>query len=649
MKTFSVIILTSVAAYIHGICNPEPISCGGIRYEYKSAAIDTTTLPVDSILNEMVAKNGLLLDEVQVISYGVPLIEKDISSSVKTSQVQEEISIRGSRVPSNFYYIDGVRVSSSNSSIPKPEYEVARKKINIETESITVKTSLPTKSISQIAATTSGVSDDNITIRESRQNTIHFSSSGVRIGPIVDGIIMSDEQSAKVIPQAEYNQVSAHLEVESAGLLTAAEWNDLDNWNDWHDLTKDGVYTSMLDYWQLPMGNRESVFVMNHDSIPIPNCKVDLLDAKGNLLWESMTDHYGRSELWHPIGATGSELVVRTRDEVMVQPLNASRTYSETTAITSTECFTHDDIDIMFVVDATGSMEDEIAYLRTELADVISRVSTDQNTIIRTGAVFYKDKWDDYLTSVSHLNDKVSVTTEFMSRQKIGGGGDYPEAMDEGLEEALVQDWNPSALSRIIFLLLDAPPHDDPEVMERLERQVREAAKRGIKIIPITASGINRETEYLMKQMAMMTNGTYVFLTDDSGIGDTHMVHAIPDYDVEQLNDLLVRLIGQYGNQVSCDYYEDENVAKVSADTDVENIEVTMFPNPAHESVTIKSNVSIGQILLLSNTGKRIKTITVDGSETSLDVSDIVSGIYAVALVNKSGKQIASKQLVVMH
>jgi hypothetical protein len=49
-----------------------------------------------------------------------------------------------------------------------------------------------------------------------------------------------------------------------------------------------------------------------------------------------------------------------------------------------------------------------------------------------------------------------------------------------------------------------------------------------------------------MRSFALLTNGTYVFITDHSGIGNSHLVPTIGDYEVEKLNDLLVRLVGEY-------------------------------------------------------------------------------------------------------
>ena len=97
-----------------------------------------------------------------------------------------------------------------------------------------------------------------------------------------------------------------------------------------------------------------------------------------------------------------------------------------------------------------------------------------------------------------------------------------------------------------MFMILDAPPHHDPQKLKSIQRAVRAASEKGIALIPVVASGINKETEFLMRFMAMRTNGTYVFLTDHSGIGNPHLKPTVGQYNVEYLNTLMLRLIRKY-------------------------------------------------------------------------------------------------------
>ena len=66
-----------------------------------------------------------------------------------------------------------------------------------------------------------------------------------------------------------------------------------------------------------------------------------------------------------------------------------------------------------------------------------------------------------------------------------------------------------------------------------------------MRIIPVAASGVDKETEFLLRFLDVATGGTYVFLTDDSGIGGSHIEPTVGPYEVELLNDLLVRLIDE--------------------------------------------------------------------------------------------------------
>ena len=51
-----------------------------------------------------------------------------------------------------------------------------------------------------------------------------------------------------------------------------------------------------------------------------------------------------------------------------------------------------------------------------------------------------------------------------------------------------------------------------------------------------------------MRFFSITTNSTYVFITNDSGIGNDHLIASVGEYQVENLNDLMVRIITKYSN-----------------------------------------------------------------------------------------------------
>src|SRR5262249_14451615 len=126
--------------------------------------------------------------------------------------------------------------------------------------------------------------------------------------------------------------------------------------------------------------------------------------------------------------------------------------------------------------------------------------------------------------------------------QAADGGGDYPEAAEVAMAAAMELGWRDGNVARILFHVADAPPHDDHYAP--FLAAARTARARGIRIFPVGASGVGLAAEYLMRLSAVITLGRYVFLTDDSGIGNSHEPPHIPCYQVQHLNDLLVREIG---------------------------------------------------------------------------------------------------------
>lgn len=221
-------------------------------------------------------------------------------------------------------------------------------------------------------------------------------------------------------------------------------------------------------------------------------------------------------------------------------------------------------IQLMFVIDATGSMSDEIDFLKKELGNVIERVVDTYNDItVQLSFLFYRDDGDSEKFAFTDFTD-VTNTEQYqtmqnvLSKQKAEGGGDYPEALDEALQMAVNKQWSDGA-TKLIFNLLDAPCHTTQKNQDAYSSAVYTAAEKGIRISPILASGADTLTEYLSRSAAILTGGTFVFITDDSGVGNPHLDPQLPNVVIERLNDLLVRLINGYytGTFASPVYWKD--------------------------------------------------------------------------------------------
>ncbi len=333
-----------------------------------------------------------------------------------------------------------------------------------------------------------------------------------------------------------------------SGVLTAGEWNDLDNWNFLQNLynTNDTISKSQ-SYWGFYCKSKWLFQITDANQKPVENAVITITN-NGKNVYAVRTNKFGTAHVLPAIF-----------DSALASIYNYTISYNGLTAANGllnattqsinyslpTTASVFNAVDIMFVIDATGSMGDELEYLKNELYNVLSRAdSALMNRQVRYSAVFYRDVSDDYLTRPYNFTTDKSSVVNFVKAQSAGGGGDTPEAVDEGLTTALKQQWSSDAHAKIMFLILDAPPHSNK--MDIVRSKIKEAAEKGIMLIPIAASGTDKTTEFLLRYMAIATNGTYTFLTNHSGIGNAHITPTIGNYKVEYLNNLMVRLISKY-------------------------------------------------------------------------------------------------------
>ena len=341
-----------------------------------------------------------------------------------------------------------------------------------------------------------------------------------------------------------------------SGLLTAGEWNDLEHWYFWDDIINDDNFSGKADYWQFFPKKLVAVKVVDRNGKGAANVSVILLNGK-KVEFVTKTDNAGYAYCW--IGLMDGEFdEVRARDLMLVVDGTLIKEQIQVTSRgdekLNMNVVMHKNVrrpkasaDVAFIVDATGSMKDEIKFLKSDLSYIIDHASSESNIPLRTAAVFYRDKGDDYLTRHHDFSKNVSVTRDFVAEQDADDGGDYPEAVHSALETALKKlSWDESARARVAFLILDAPAHHEDDVIESLQKSITLFALNGIKLIPVAASGVDKDTEFMLRFFDLATGGTYVFLTDDSGIGNSHIKATVGNHKVERLANLMVRLIKKY-------------------------------------------------------------------------------------------------------
>jgi hypothetical protein len=207
-------------------------------------------------------------------------------------------------------------------------------------------------------------------------------------------------------------------------------------------------------------------------------------------------------------------------------------------------------LDVFFVLDATGSMGDELDRLTATVDSVVDRIAAlDGDPDVRLGMTVYRDERDAFLTRTFDFTDDVAAFRDALAEVEAGGGGDDPEALDEALAAALEEpSWrDPGEAVQLIFVVADAPPQVRRNVDTPYDESLLEAATRGIRIHSVGASGSSDGAEYALRQFAQFTGGRFVFLSYGVGgaaLGPSTDIASV-DYEELPLEDVLVRLVAE--------------------------------------------------------------------------------------------------------
>ncbi len=331
-----------------------------------------------------------------------------------------------------------------------------------------------------------------------------------------------------------------------AGTLTAGEWKDSENQEFWTKLLNRNEWFQYMEMRNLYPTKIVTVNVRDKDDNPCYNVVVTLAGGDGETIYAARTDINGKAYLLYDLN-NSKEIVSHVRvgnQTLKVIDDEVVNVVAEDAGVDVKA------LDLMLMVDTTGSMGDELKYLQKELEDVIKRVSeADVSLSINVSVNFYRDETDEYVVRDYEFTDDIEKALKQLGKQETDGGGDYPEAVHTALDNAVNEhQWRDDAV-KLCFMILDAPPHSESEIKginSQLQAYVQTAATKGIRIIPVASSGVDTETEFLMRSYALMTGGTYVFLTNHSGVGGEHLEPTIGQYAVESLNELMIRVISEY-------------------------------------------------------------------------------------------------------
>eukprot|EP01084_Bolivina_argentea_P320008 555149_1 len=123
------------------------------------------------------------------------------------------------------------------------------------------------------------------------------------------------------------------------------------------------------------------------------------------------------------------------------------------------------DIDLVFVMDCTGSMSDKINAGKQTIKNIMTELKKDKANHINTihfGYIAYRDQPKSektFITKVFPLTQDVNKMYEYIDTYGAAGGGDGPEALTEAIHDSLTKIQYNDNHMKINILICDAPGH----------------------------------------------------------------------------------------------------------------------------------------------------------------------------------------------
>lgn len=388
---------------------------------------------------------------------------------------------------------------------------------------------------------------DSVVVTGSRIRRSEFSS--VSPVDIISGEASRDLGVADVAESKPIAPGEPHPQPEpQSGLLTAGDYDDVLNphlYKDYLDKARIGdLAQKRLPY--VDAEDRIDIRITDRLGKPMPFADIMLSTPQGADMFPLRTGANGVAYLYPKFD------VLEEGTRITVSAPGATRTSQKLTRANLEEggelAFVMDrdadkiqKLDVLLTLDATGSMGDEMRYLQTELVSIMSRMEANNPDLdIQAGLIVYRDTTDEYIVRDFDFTGDLDVYKTNLARQNANGGGDFPEAMQTAMTKGLGLSWREDAI-KVNLLVADAPPHDQD--INATWNTALHSRVRGIHVVPLAASGVDPTAEFLMRAMGQLTGGRYLFLTDDSGVGNPHAEPTVDCYVVTPVNALVQRVL----------------------------------------------------------------------------------------------------------
>jgi Mg-chelatase subunit ChlD len=257
-----------------------------------------------------------------------------------------------------------------------------------------------------------------------------------------------------------------------------------------------------------------------------------------------------RLTLWFPVAfltflvgsAAGLALVTQPQPHTLL-PGDGTYIADAPTPATKDEAT----LEMVFVLDTTGSMGGLIDGAKQRIWGIVNEVmQSSAHPNVRVGLVAYRDQGDEYVTRVLPLTSDLDKVYTTLMDYRADGGGDGPEDVRRALADGVAQaGWakDTTHTAQIVFLVGDAPPHDDYQQEPATTMTAATAAKHGMIVNTIQCGQYDGVRE-IWQAIAREGRGQYFAIAQDGGV---QAITTPYDDELSTLSQKLGHTIVAYG------------------------------------------------------------------------------------------------------
>jgi len=383
-------------------------------------------------------------------------------------------------------------------------------------------------------------------------------------------------------------------------------------------------YAQEVDFYPYDISERIQLVFEDREGRSLPNVEVEIRGRTGQVIDSGLSYSDGSFFLFPAeIARTDQVLQVGYTINGVSENLKVQRYGPRKIVVKDPESRQFSGsvpVDIVFILDTTGSMGEEIKRL-LETIEIIhmNLIALPNIPEVRFGMILYRDRNDSYVTRVIHPTSNIDKFRKALAKVEADGGGDTPEDLQSALEASMEAiEWNRDGL-RLGFVITDATAHLDYGQEYTYIKAAETAKRKGIKLFTVGTGGLAIDGEYILRQISQLTYAKYLFLTygqergeNAGGRAGSVSHHTGSNYQTDKLEAIIIKIakeeISNFTDEpfeAGEDYFQAESVDHESREETLSFLFRDALNRMVdYSTLKIEKSPKLGVLPVVSKTGK---------------------------------------------